>query len=83
MLKQGQFQPMVIEKQVVVVYAATKGYLDKMNVSDIESFEQKLLKEIDPEILKTISEQKTISDSLNQKLKTFFDGFTEKFLAAR
>jgi len=83
MLKQGQFQPMVIEKQVVVVYAATKGYLDKMNVSDIESFEQKLLKEIDPEILKTISEQKSISDSLNQKLKTFFDGFTEKFLAAR
>ena len=76
MLKQGQFQPMVIEKQVVVVYAATKGYLDKMNVSDIESFEQKLLKEIDPEILKTISEQRTISDSLN-------DGFTEKFLAAR
>ena len=31
MLKQGQFQPMPIEKQVVVVYAATKGYLDKMN----------------------------------------------------
>ena len=35
MLKQGQFQPMPIEHQVVVVYAATKGYLDKMNVSSI------------------------------------------------
>ena len=83
MLKQGQFQPMDIEKQVVVVYAATKGYLDKMNVSDIYNFEQKLLKEIDPEILKNISEQRSISDSLNQKLKSFFDNFTEKFLAAR
>ena len=83
MLKQGQFQPMLIEKQVVVVYAATKGYLYKMNVSDIESFQEKLLKEIDPEILKTISEQRSISDSLNQKLKGFFDNFTEKFLAAR
>jgi len=83
MLKQGQFQPMDIEKQVVVVYAATKGYLDKMNVSDILQFEQKLLKEIDPEIYKTISEQRSISDSLNQKLKSFFDNFTEKFLAAR
>ena len=83
MLKQGQFQPMLIEKQVVVVYAATKGYLDKMNVSDIESFQELLLKEIDPEILKTISEQRSISDSLNQKLKSFFDNFTEKFLAAR
>src|SRR3954464_4305824 len=35
MLKQGQFQPLDIEKQVVIVYAATKGYLDKMNISDI------------------------------------------------
>lgn len=83
MLKQGQFQPIRIEKQVVVVYAATKGYLDKMNVADIESFQERLLKEIDPEILKTISEQRTISDSLNQKLKAFFDNFTERFLAAR
>jgi F-type H+-transporting ATPase subunit alpha len=49
MLKQGQFQPMPIERQVVVVYAATKGYLDKLHVSDILSFEQALLKEIDPE----------------------------------
>jgi F-type H+-transporting ATPase subunit alpha len=52
MLKQGQFQPMPIERQVVVVYAATKGYLDKLNVSDILSFEQALLKEIDPEVLR-------------------------------
>ena len=81
MLKQGQFSPMEIEKQVVVVYAATKGYLDKLNVSDISKFEQALLKEVDPEILKTIREEKTISDSLNNKLKTFFDSFTEKFLA--
>ena len=54
-----------------------------MNVSDIERFEQKLLKEIDPEILKTISEQRTKTPDCFQKLETFFDGFTEKFLAAR
>ena len=83
MLKQGQFSPMDIEKQVVIVYAATKGYLDKMNVSDISKFEQSLLKEIDPEILKTIREQKSISEELDKKLKTFFDNFTEKFLSAR
>ena len=44
-------------------------------------FEQTLLKEIDPEILKTIREEKTISESLNNKLKAFFDNFTEKFLS--
>ena len=83
MLKQGQFQPMPIEQQVVVVYAATKGYLDKMNVSDISKFEQQLLKEIDPEILKMIREQKSISPELDKKIKSFFDRFTEKFLASR
>ena len=83
MLKQGQFYPMPIEQQVVVVYAATKGYLDKMNVSEIGKFEERLLKEIDPHILNDIKEKKVISEELNQKLKTFFDSFTEKFLAAR
>lgn len=83
MLKQGQFQPMPIERQVVVVYAATKGYLDKLNVSDILSFEQAILKEVDPEILTTIREQQMISDELNEKLKLFFDNFTERFLATR
>jgi proton translocating ATP synthase F1 alpha subunit len=83
MLKQGQFQPMPIERQVVIVYSATKGYLDKLNVSDILSFEQAILKEIDPEIFAAIREQQMISDELYEKLKSFFDTFTEKFLAAR
>lgn len=83
MLKQGQFEPMEIEKQVVVVYAATRGYLDKMNISDIALFEISLLKEISPEILKTIREEKSISDDLNTKLKSFFDSFTQKFLSTR
>lgn len=80
MLKQGQYQPLEIERQVVVVYAATKGYLDKMNVNRILSFESLLLKEIDPEILSQIAKEKSISDSLNEKLKTFFDSLTAKFL---
>ncbi len=79
-LKQGQFQPMSIESQVVVLYAATKGYLDKMNISDIQKFQQALLREIDPAILNEIQEKKVISDDLNNKLKKFFDTFTQKFL---
>ena len=80
-LKQGQYQPMPIEQQIVVLYAATKGYLDKMSVSSIPQFEQALLREVDQSLLTTIREQRTISDDLNSKLKTFFDGFTERFLA--
>ena len=72
---------MPIETQVIVLYAATKGYLDKMNVSSISQFEEALLREIDPTILSAIREQKVISDELNTKLKSFFDGFTDRFLA--
>jgi proton translocating ATP synthase F1 alpha subunit len=80
-LKQSQFQPMPIENQVVVLYAATKGYLDKMNISSIPQFEQALLKEIDSTLLAEIREKRVLSDELNQKLKTFFDKFTTNFLA--
>ena len=83
MLKQGQFQPMSIEKQVVVIYAATKGYLDKLSVSDINAFEQAVLKEIDDQILNQIREKKQISSELNTQIKQFFDTFTTKFLAAK
>jgi proton translocating ATP synthase F1 alpha subunit len=80
-LKQGQFQPMPIENQVVVLYAATRGYLDKMNISDIPRFEQAILREISPDVLTNIREKRVLSDELNVQLKTFFDGFTDKFLA--
>jgi proton translocating ATP synthase F1 alpha subunit len=80
-LKQGQFQPMPIEKQIVVLYAATRGYLDKMSISDISRFEQAVLREISPAILDTIREKRVLGDDLNNQLKTFFDGFTDKFLA--
>ena len=80
MLKQGQYAPLEIERQVVLVYAATKGYLDKMSVNRILDFQAQLLKEIDPQILSQIKQEKAISDSLNQKLKSFFDTFTNKFL---
>lgn len=82
MLKQEQYQPMTIERQVVVVYAATKGYLDKLNVSDIQQFEQQLLKEIDSSILNEIREKRSISEQLNTQIKQFFDRFTGKFLSA-
>ena len=80
-LKQGQFQPMPIENQIVVLYAATRGYLDKMNISEIPRFQQGVLREISTDILATIREKRVISDELNNQLKTFFDGFTDKFLA--
>lgn len=83
MLKQGQYQPMPIERQVIIVYAATKGYLDKLRVSDIAAYESSLQQEIEPNLLAAIREQRAISDELNAQLKKFFDGFTDRFIATR
>lgn len=79
-LKQGQFQPMPIEHQIVVLYAATRGYLDKMTVSEISRFEKAVLGEISPEILTTLREKRVVCDQLDAQLKAFFENFTRKFL---
>ena len=81
-LKQGQYSPMTIQEQVVVVYAATKGYLDKIKVADILNFEKQLFKEIDPSLLQRIADQRKLSDELNNQLKGFFDAFTDRFISA-
>nr|YP_009720768.1 ATP synthase F1 subunit alpha [Ostreobium quekettii]QGQ61980.1 ATP synthase F1 subunit alpha [Ostreobium quekettii] len=75
-LKQGQFQPMPIEQQVVVLYGATKGYLDKINIADISKFEQTVLRQIHPDILSAIKAAGFINDDLEGKLKNFFDQLT-------
>ena len=82
-LKQGQFSPIPVEKQVVVIFAATKGYLDKIQISDILSFESNLLKEIDPSIFNTIRDEKVISPATQGKLVQFMDKFTADFIATK
>jgi len=82
-LKQGQYAPVPIEKQVVVIFAATKGYLDKLQISEILPFETALLKEIDPSIFNTIRDEKVLSPATGSKLSQFLDTFTANFIATR
>ena len=82
LLKQTQFTPMPIEQQVVVIYAGTKGYLDKVDVSKIAEFEEGLLKEVDSSILDAIRTEGTISDALDKKIAAFFEDYTARFLSA-
>lgn len=82
-LKQGQYAPVPIEKQVVVIFAATKGYLDKLQISEILPFETALLKEIDPSIFNTIRDEKVLSPATSSKLSQFLDTFTANFIATR
>jgi F-type H+-transporting ATPase subunit alpha len=82
LLKQPQYQPMAVEEQVVVVYTGVKGYLDKIEVSEVTNFEHQFLAAIranGADILSTIASEKAISDETDAKLKSFLDDFSKTF----
>ncbi len=82
-LKQGQYQPMPVEKQVISIFAAIKGFLDDIAVADVKRFEEELLTYIDNhhnEIFKSIRETKDLSDETQEKLKKGIDEFKKTFV---
>lgn len=82
LLKQAQFSPMPVEEQVVSIFAGVKGFLDKVNISEIGRFEQSLLSEIkskEPGILETIRNEKALSDDTSAKLSSFMENFAKTF----
>ncbi|GHP08139.1 hypothetical protein PPROV_000688100 [Pycnococcus provasolii] len=83
MLKQSQYAPIPFEQQVAIVYAGTKGFLDKVEVSDIVSYEQELLASIDKGLLDTIKKDGQITPDTDAKMKAFFEGFTTSFISAK
>ena len=71
MLKQPQYKPMPVERQVVIIYAATKRYLLDVPVDQILDFEKELFEFVDaqyPEIFTKIREEKKLTDELTQML---------------
>ena len=71
MLKQPQYQPMPVEKQVMIIYAATKKYLIDIPVADILAFEKALFEYVDtkyPEIPEAIRTEKVMSEEIEAKL---------------
>jgi proton translocating ATP synthase F1 alpha subunit len=81
-LKQGQFQPMPTEDQVVVIYGATKGFLDSIDIPAISQFEKAVLKEVSPNILTAIRQQGSISNEMDESLKTFYSNMVNSFVTA-
>lgn len=71
MLKQPQYQPMPVEKQVMIIYAATKKYLIDIPVEDILPFEKALFEYVDtkyPDIPESIRTEKQMSEEIEAKL---------------
>jgi len=85
LLKQPQYKPYPVEKQILIIFAGTNGYVDDMEVEQIGKFETELLSFMDAkhgDLLKEIKEKKTIDDELQEKLKKAIEGFKETFKAA-
>jgi len=84
LLKQGQYSPLVVEEQVVVIFAGVKGYLDTINKKDVVEFERRLLEEMrghHKELLNTIRSGKTLTPEIEAKLKAILDQFVKVFAA--
>lgn len=81
-LKQPQYQPLPVEKQVCILFAGTRGFLDEMPLEVLAQYEKELYEFIEskyPEIFREIKEKKEISPELEEKMKQVFREFNEEF----
>jgi len=86
MLKQNQYEPLPIEKEVLIVFAANEGYLDKLEVTQIKAFELGLYAFFDSrqkDILDEIRTKRELSDDLRKRMRAAIDQYLQTFLAAQ
>ena len=82
-LKQPQYQPLPVEKQVVIIFAATKGYLDSIDVEHVLRYEEELYRFLErghPEILPQIAEKKILDDQLRGAIEAALEQFGRQFV---
>ena len=85
-LKQDQYVPLPVAKQVAIVFAGTRGLLDDLEVSDLGDFERELFRFLDtsqPELLVDITEKKILDEELTGKLERAIQEAKEKFKRER
>jgi F-type H+/Na+-transporting ATPase subunit alpha len=85
-LKQGPYSPVPVEKQVMIIFAGTNGYLDDLRVEDVRRFEAELYKFLDnskPDLLKAIREKRELTDEIKKQVTEALKEFKERFQAPR
>jgi len=83
-LKQGQYHPLPLEKQIMIIYAGTKGYLDDMPVELCRKFEEELYRYCDNahrDLLEEIRTKKVLDKDLEPKVKKTIEEFKSRFVA--
>ncbi|MGH9731621.1 MAG: F0F1 ATP synthase subunit alpha, partial [Candidatus Acidiferrales bacterium] len=82
-LKQDQYQPLPVEKQILIIYAGTNRYIDDLPIEDVRRFEKEMYSFIETNynrVLKTIAEKKAFDDALRADVKKALDDFKERFV---
>jgi F-type H+-transporting ATPase subunit alpha len=85
-LKQGQFSPLPVEKQILIIFAGTNGYLDDVAIEECQAFEQALYQFMDtayPSVGSQLVEKKQIDEPLRAEMRKMLDEFKAKFVAER
>ena len=85
-LKQLQYQPLAVEKQVLVIFAGTNGFLDEIATGDVGAYEAELYRFMDtrhPSVLRNIAAKKQLDDALKGEVQAALKEFGEQFAAAR
>ncbi len=83
-LKQPQFAPMSLAQEVVILYAGTRGFLDKYPIDKLKNYEPQLLSFVQgkyPEIMKEIDEKKIIGPELDKKLRDVLTEFDSVYVS--
>jgi F-type H+-transporting ATPase subunit alpha len=83
-LKQPQYQPLAVEKQVAIIYAATKGFLDQVPIEDVGRYEEDLYRHLEARaasVLSAIAEKKVLDDETKAALEAALGEFSKQFVA--
>ena len=82
LLKQGQYQPLSVEEQVVVIYSGVKGYLDNIEISDIAKFEEALLSNLraSKNILDVIKEKAALDEDIEKSITDLITEVSKEFI---
>src|SRR5881628_1315707 len=86
LLKQPQYEPLPVERQVAIIYAGTVGHLDKVPVSELRTFETELYKFIEtrhPQLFPAVAEKKQLDDQLKGALDAAVKEFAGDFATRR
>jgi len=86
LLKQDQYQPLDVIKQIAIIFAGTQGFTDDLRVHEIERFEKELYHFLDTtqgSLMQKIAAEKSLSDSLRSELLSVLKEFKERYSAGR